>query len=203
MVRRDVQQDGDIEGRRLCQVELIGRQFQNDRVLRSGGSEAEYRRAEIAADLYRDAGSLKHVMDQRRGGRFAVCPCDADQRRAVVVFDKQFDVADDLSSRGAGAGDDRMGRRVRQRDAGAEHQRGNAGPVRLGEIGQRNVLIGGFRAGVRIVVPCRDSRPAGHQRTRSGAAGAAESEDRHVLRGTGCHGDHFCRSTSVSGWQGR
>ena len=121
------------------------------------------------------------MMQQCRCGRLSVCAGNADQHGAVVVLGEQFYIADHRPVGLFRADDDRMGRRMGQRDAGAQHQRREVRPVRACKIGEGNILVRRFRSGFGIVVPGRDSRSTRHQRMRGRTAGAAESEDREVL----------------------
>ena len=120
-------------------------------------------------------------MQQRRCCRFPVRAGNADQDGAVGVFRQQFDIADNRAVGFPGADHDRMRPGMCQRYARAQHQGRELRPVRGHEIRERYVLVRGFRPGIGVVVPCRDSRAAGHQRMSGRAAGAAESEDRQVL----------------------
>ena len=89
------------------------------------------------------------MRDQRRGGRFAVGAGDGDQRtwraRFRALAAEQFDVADDLD---AGLARERrrpVRRRMGQRHAGRQHQRGDRRPVEVAQI--LRLEAGGARLG--------------------------------------------------------
>ncbi len=201
MVRRDVEQDGDVEGQALRQLELIGAHLQHIDAVGGEGRERQRRRAEIAADRHLAPGLGDDMADQRSRRRFAVGAGDADIARVGAALREQLDVADDLGAGGAGARGDGIGLRIGVRDAGREDERGNAGEVAGGEIDdghacrRRGAALGGR------VVPGHDAGAAALQRLRRDEAGAGEAHDGHLLAPERRHVDHA--PTAASGWRAR
>src|ERR1051325_1895783 len=90
--------------------------------------EREDRGADVAAELRVVVRAGEQMRDQCRGGRLAVGAGDRDERRvrrdAAALAAKQLDVADDLDRGVAREADGPVRRRMSERHAGREHQRG-------------------------------------------------------------------------------
>ena len=177
------------------EIDLIGRDFQHINAPGRERLERQHRHADIAAHLRVAAGAFDEMRDQRGGGRFAVGAGDGDQRtiaaglRALAA--EQFDVADDLDIGLVGERRRPMRRRMRQRHAGRQHQRGDVRPVEFAQI--LRLEAGGLRLGdlLVVVVEGDDLGAALHQRARRQQAGTAEAEDRDLSSGERGDRDHL------------
>ena len=85
---------------------------------------------------------------------------------------------------------DPVRRRMRQRHAGRQHQRRDARPIDLAQIGGRNAGAGRLRDGLGVVVPADDVGAAGEQRARARQPRAAQAEHRDLLSGKDGDRDH-------------
>ena len=106
VVRRDVQEHGDVEGRLDGQIELVGGKLQDEGAVARHRREVEGGGSQIAADA--DAagpGRAQQVADERRRRRLAVGAGDADVARLRQRAPEQLDVADHLDAGGLGRGD--------------------------------------------------------------------------------------------------
>ena len=117
---------------------------------------------------------IEQMRDQRGRGRFAVGAGDRDERRvgrdAPPLAAEQLDVADHLDGRVAREPDRPVRRRMGQRHAGREHQRGDPAPVDMAQVRDRDA--GGARLLDRLlaVVP-RDRRRRRPRAARSRSPG--------------------------------
>ena len=109
---------------------------------------------------------------------------------------EQLDVADHLDRGGAREPHRPVRRRMGERHAGREHQRGNLRPVDMPEVGGGDAGAGRLGDGVGAVVPADHVGAAGEQRAGADQPGAAEAEHRDLLAGETGDGDHY-RSFSV------
>ena len=83
-----------------------------------------------------------------------------------------------------------------ERHAGREHQRGDARPVDLAQVGGRDAGAGRLDDGVRAVVPADDVGAAREQRARARQPRPAEAENGDLPSGESSNGDHH-RNFSV------
>ena len=85
------------------------------------------------------AAAGEEMRGERRGGRLAVGAGDGDERRvrrmAPPLAAEQLDVADHLDGGRAREPHRPVRRRMRERHAGREHQRGNGRPVGVAQVG--------------------------------------------------------------------
>ena len=166
----------------------------------AGGCEREDRGADIAAELRVVVRACEEMRDQRRGGGLAVGAGDRDERRvrrgAAPLAAEQLDVADHLDRGVAREADGPVRRRMGERHAGREHQRGDPAPVDAAQIGDRNA--GGARLlDARLgVVERHHIGAAGQQRARAREPGRAEAEQRDLLPGEVVTG-----IIAASGWR--
>ena len=176
MVGGDVEQHRDIEGERLDQVELKRTRLQNINPVRAERRQRQRRRAEIAADFDPLSGLAENVADQRRRRRFAVGAGNPDITRRRLRASEQFDIADDLDPGLAGTHHCRMRLGKGQRDAGRQHQRGNAPPVHACRIDQVH-LAGDRIAHLGAVIPGQHLGPAFKQRAHRRAPRFREAQN--------------------------
>ncbi len=194
MVRRDIEQDADrrVEARR--EIDLIGRALDHVGAARGRRIEREDRNPDVAAALRFDAACAEHVGDERRRRRFAVGPGHRHERRpggfGAALATIELDVADDLDRGPAGERDAPMRRRIGERNAGREHERGDAGPVDLPEIAGGNAAARRHRDLGRIVVEGDHLTAAGFKRLAARKPGAAEPEHGHFFAREGRDRDH-------------
>ena len=120
------------------------------------------RGADIAAHLGVVASEPGQMRDQRRCGGLAVGAGDGDERRvrrvAATLAAEQFDVADHLDAGLARHQHAPVRRRMRQRRAGGENQRGEIRPGDGAQIGGDEAGLRGLGDVVRIVVGGDDFR---------------------------------------------
>ena len=137
---------------------------------------------------------------ERRGGRLAVGAGDRDERRVgrgqAALAAEQLDVADHLDGGIARKPDHPVRRRMGQRYARREHERGNPAPVDVAQIRGRDAGGGGFGDLFGLVVEADHVRAARQQRARARKAGGAQPEHRDLLPREGGDRDH--RSLSVA-----
>ena len=193
MVFADIEQDADRGIERRREVDLVRRHLDHMDAAHARRLQRQDRGADIAAHLGVVAGDPHQMRDQRRGGRFAVGAGDRDERRvrrvAAAFAAKQFDIADHLDAGLPRRQHGPVRRRMGQRRAGRQHQRGEIRP-------RYRAQIGGDEAGLRCLASCRRRRrrrslprrpPSGHG---SSQARAAEAEHRNRLARKGGDGDH-------------
>ena len=160
------------------------------------------RGADIAAELRVHARRRGEVRDQRRCRRFAVGAGDGDERRAgralCPLAAEQFDIADHLDAGLLRQRHRPVRFRMRERNAGRQHQRRDLRPIDLPQIGGGNA--GGVRFGDArgIVIEGDDVGAAGEQRAGARKPRAAQPEHRDLLAGKTRDRDHE-GATSVSG----
>ena len=131
MVRRDVQQHRDISAKGRGGFELVGGQFQHDHPVRPGVVQIAGGIADVPADGDSTSGTAQAMACQRGGCRFAIGSGDRHDPRLRRGAHGDFDLADHLDTCLASAGGGGVRLRVRMRDAGADHHRGQLvpGPV--------------------------------------------------------------------------
>ena len=115
---------------------------------------------------------------------------------AAALAAEQLDVADHLDRGGAREPHRPVRRRMGERHARREHQRGNLRPVDLPEVGGGNAGARRLGDGIGAVVPADDVGAAGEQRAGADQPGAAEAEHGDFLSGEAGDRDHY-RSFSV------
>jgi hypothetical protein len=200
MVLADVEQDADRGIERRREIDLVGRALDHVRAGLVRRRERQDRGADIAAKLGLAAGGIEEMRGERRGGRLAVGAGDGDERRfrdtRAPLAAEQLDVADHLDRRRVRQRRRPMRRRVGERHAGREHQRGNPRPVDLAQVGGRNAGAGRLDDDVRAVVPAEDVRAAREQRACARQPRPAEAEDGDLLSGESGNGNHH-RNFSV------
>ncbi len=127
VIFRHVKQNTDGGFQRGREIDLVGGNLQHVGAIFRERLERQCRHADIAAHLRIAAGAFEQVINQRRGGRFAVGAGDGDERASSAGFGalaaKQFNVADDLDLGGARQRRGPMRLRMRERYAGGKHQR--------------------------------------------------------------------------------
>ena len=174
MVRSDIQEHADVEGRLDGQIELVGGEFEDEGPVAWHRREIEGGGPQIAADPnVAGAGRTQQMTDERRRRRLAVGAGDADVAGLRQRAPQELDIADHLDASIVGGNDDG----VRERDTGARHQGGNAV---LGASGAHlEALVPCRRARRRQIVPTEHAGTAGSERPRCGEAGAGEPEHGH------------------------
>ena len=117
---------------------------------------------------------------QRRGGGLAVGAGDRDERRIgrglAALAAEQLDIADHFHGRVARKPDGPMRRRMRERHAGREHQRGDPAPVDVAQVRDRNPGRPRLLDARLGIVERDDIRAAGQQRARARKPRGAETE---------------------------
>ncbi len=205
MVFADIEQNADGRIERGREIDLVGRHLDHMHPAHPRRLQRQDRGADIAAHLGVVAGDLHQMRDQRRRGRLAVGAGDGDERRirrvTAALAAEQFDVADHLDAGLPRHQHRPVRRRMGQRRAGRQNQRGE---IRPGHGAQ----IGGDEAGLRrlgdivgAVVAGDDFRAARLQRVAARKPGTAEAEHRDRLARKGGDGDQGV--TAASAWRGR
>ena len=171
VIGREVEQNADrrIYGR--SEIDLEGRAL--DDVVAAGARriERQDRPADVAAERHLAAAHRQQMRDESRRGRLAVGAGDGDERRcrhgAATLAAEQFDVADDLDA-GRTCADHWPGRlRMSERNAGRQHQGGEALPIGDPEIANGHARGFRCRDRIRAVVPSRNLGAAGGERERA------------------------------------
>jgi len=156
--------------------------------------EREDRCADVAATLGGIAGRGEQMGDERRRRRLAIGAGDGDERRVgrdrPALAAVKLDVADHLDGGIAREPDRPVGRRMGERHAGREHERGNARPFDTAQVLDRKTLAGRFRRLAGRIVAGDHPGAAGLQRAAHGEAGRAEAEHRKGASGKGGERDH-------------
>ena len=159
MVFRDVEQNADGGMQRRREIDLIGRHFQHVDAAGRERLERQHRHADIAAHLRVAAGAVEEMRDQRGGGRFAVGAGDGDERavcgRDFARSRQNNSMSPMISTSALRASADRpMRRRMGERHAGRQHQRGDVRPIELAQI--LRLEAGGVRLGQLLLVVVED-----------------------------------------------
>ena len=171
MVFGDVEQDPDRGIERRRKIDLERGALDHVHAARRGRQQRQDRGADIAAELRVVVRGLEQMRHQRRRGGLAVGAGDRDERRVgrdvAPLAAEQLDVADHLDRRVARKPDRPVRRRMRERHAGREHQRGDPAPVDMAQVGDRNA--GGARLLDRLLVVVERDHvgAAGEQRARA------------------------------------
>ena len=118
------------------------------------------------------------------------------RRVAAPLAAEQLDVADHLDRCGARQPHRPVRRRMGERHARREHQRGDFRPVDMAKVGRGNAGAGRLRDRIRIVVPADDVGAAGEQRTGADQSRAAEPKHGDLSAGEAGDRNHQ-RSFSV------
>ena len=138
MVFADIEQDADARIERWREIDLVRRHLDDMDAAGARRLQRQDRGADIAAHLRIVAGHAHQMRDQRRGGRFAVGAGDGDERRirrvTAALAAEQFDVADHLDAGLPRCQHRPVRRRMGQRRAGRQHQRGKIRPRDLAQI---------------------------------------------------------------------
>ena len=194
MVRRQVEQDAGRRADRGRKVDLVGRALDHVAAVARRWIERHHRAADIAAHLRFAPGRFQDMGGQRGRRRLAVRAGDGDEGRIgcrqAAFAPEQFDVADDLDPGAARQFDAPVRLRMRQRNAGRQHEGGKARPVGLPQVAGRNALARRLRHAVGIVVPAQHLGSACHQRARRRDPRAAEAEEGDTLSAEGGGRDH-------------
>ena len=206
MVLADIEQDADGGIERGREVDLVGRHLDDVHAAHARRLQRQDRGADIAAHLGVVAGKFRQMRDQRRGGRLAVGAGDGDERRigrvTAPLAAEQLDVADHLDAGLARHQHAPVRRRMGQRRAGGEDQRGEILPGDAAQIRGDETGLRGLGDIVGTVVGGDDLRAARLQRVAAREPRAAEAEYRDRLSCKGGDGDHEALS-AVSAWRGR
>jgi hypothetical protein len=195
VIGRDVGQHRHIAVEALGQVDLIARQFEHIDATFGQRIAAHDRQADIPAHQAGDTGGLYDVMDQCRGGRFAVGAGDTDdlvRGQFGARLREQLYIADHRYAELRCMRRDWM---LVQRHAGRNHDSGEAGQIGLDRIGQSHPALN-LRACLFLAVPGGDLRARGKQRLHRGKPRASEAEHGIMFSGEGAAGYH--RSFSVA-----
>ena len=187
MVGTEIGEDRDIRCQRPGELGLVARQFQHHHAAIPGRIDIEHATTDIAGQLRGAARGLENVVDQRRGGGFAVRAGHRHHPRQGVMrlpagmgqrAKEQPDVIVDRHPRRLRRRHHRVGRRVEMRDA-----RRNDQPCDVVEgapfpqVDDLEALVRGPVAGLRVVIPADRDRAALAQGAGGGEAGAAEAEN--------------------------
>ena len=194
MVFGDVEQDADrgIEARR--EIDLERRALDHMHAPLRRRLQREDRGADIAAELHVVVRRAEQMRHQRRRRGLAVGSGDRHERRIgrglAPLAAEQLDVADHLHRRVARQAHGPVRRRMGERHAGREHQRGNPAPVDVAQIRDRNAGRPRLLDARLGVVERHDIRAAGEQRARARDPRGAEAEQRDLLAGECRDRDH-------------
>ena len=208
MVFADVEQNADRRIERGREIDLVGRHLDHMHPAHPRRLQRQDRGADIAAHLGVVAGNLHQMRDQRCGGRFAVGAGDRHERRlrgmAPPLTAEQFDVADHLDGGLTRHQHAPVRRRMGQRRAGGEDQRGKVRPRHRAQIGGDEAGLCGLGDIVGAVVAGDHFGAAGLQRMTTCESGAAETEHRDRLARKGGDGNHGLKPfNAASAWRGR
>ena len=207
MVLADIDEDADGRIERGREIDLVGRHLDHMHAAHARRLQRQDRGADIAAHLGVVARDLHQMRDQRGRGRLAVGAGDRDERRvgreAPPLAAEQLDVADHFDAGLARQQHAPVRRRMGQRRAGGEDQRGEIRPGDLAQVGGDEAGLRGLRDIVGAVVAGDDLGAAGLQRVTARKARAAEAEHRDRLARKGGDGDHVIRISAASAWRGR
>src|SRR5277367_2003197 len=101
MVLSDIEDHRNIGAKGIYGFALKAGKLQNvPLVLSRGFNHTDYRRADVAANLYRNASFGQNMRRQSGRGGFAIRPCNAD-RTALQKRGSQLDFADDANAASA------------------------------------------------------------------------------------------------------
>ncbi len=154
VVGRDVRQHADMSAEVVHAVELERAQLQHIPVVATRGHGVGEALADVAAQRHVQPRVAQDLVDERRGGRLAVRPGDADALRAVEVAARELHLGDDGDAALAQAPHD--GRRVGNaggldRLRGLEDQLLGVAPLLVGDLPlvEPGLVAVGDAAGVR------------------------------------------------------
>ena len=106
MVRSDIQEDADVEGRLDGQIELVGGELEDEGPVAWHRRKIEGGGPQIAADPnVAGAGRTQQMTDERRRRRFAVGAGDADVAGLRQRAPEELDIADQLDASIVGGND--------------------------------------------------------------------------------------------------
>ena len=206
VVFADIEQDADGGIERRRQIDLIGRHLDDVDPSHARRLQRQDRGADIAAHLGVVAGNPHQMRDQRRGGRFAVGAGDGDERRirrmTAALAAEQFDIADHLDAGLLRRQHGPVRRRMGERRAGRQHQRGEIRPRHLAQIRGDEAGLRGLGELVGAVVAGDHLGAARLQGVTARQPRAAEAEHRNRLAREGGDGDQI-GITAASAWRGR
>ncbi len=208
VVRRDVEQDRDVEDRARRELQLVGATARAHRCRRPAAVPRQSCGVPILPPTWTGLPPWRRMWrDQRRGGRLAVGAGDADIARpaACARYSSSMSPRSGMPAALA-ARRDRMRRGMGVRDAGAQHQHLAAAPVGVGEIARSCPRLG--RGARRLAVVPRPDRRAARPRARPRrAARPAEAEHGNDLACDVWDADGLRHERMVliaaSGWRGR
>ena len=139
MVLADIDEDADGRIERGREIDLIGRHLDHMHAAHARRLQRQDRGADIAAHLGVVARDLHQMRDQRGRGRLAVGAGDRHERRirrkALALTAEQLDIADHLDAGLARHQHAPVRRRMGQRRAGGEDQRGEILPRDFAQVG--------------------------------------------------------------------
>ena len=200
MIGRQIGEDRHIRRQRAGKIGLIGRQLDHHHLAVMRRLQREHAGADIAAHLRGPSGRLQDVMDQRRGGRFAVRAGDGDDTRHGVEFvpvpgreaaEEEPDIVVDRHALFQRPGDDRVRLRIEMRNAGRGDQGTDPLPgILAAQVSNLQPLGLGPRAGFLPVIPDNDMGAACLQCGGGRLAGATETQNGDGLAGNTLDGDH-------------
>ena len=209
VVRRDVEEDGDVRLKAGGKVKLVGRKLQDiDRAAMHVG-QVQDPHPDIAADAGIPARLGADMADQGGGGRLPVGTGDGDDMRALVGgrqvdgTGEELDVAKNLDPGLSGHLDGPVGLGMGQGHAGRQHE-----GVKLGPLGDREIdNLEPFRLSrsqaLGALVPNRDLCPSGQEGARGGQSGPGKPEDRDGLAFEAANRDQAPSPTSASASRGQ
>jgi hypothetical protein len=206
VILADVEQNADRGIERGRKVDLVGRHLDDVHAARARRLQRQDRGADIAAHLGVVAGEPGQMRDQRRGSRLAVGAGDGDEGRirrvTAALAAEQLDVADHFDGVLARHQHAPVRRRMSQRRAGREDQRGEVCPGDSAQIGGDETGLGCLRDVVGIVIGGDNFGAACLQCVTACEPRTTEAEHRDRLACKGGDGDHEPLS-AVSVWKGR
>ena len=194
MIGTDIEQNADGRIERGREVDLVRRHLDHMDAASARRLQRQDRGADVAAHLHVVPGLAHQMRDQRCGGGFAVGAGDGDEgrvgRMTPPLAAEQFDVADHLDARLSRRQHAPVRRRMGQRHAGRQHQRGEIRPRYVSQIRGDETGLRRLRQIVDVVVARNHFSAAGLQRVAACKTRAAEAEHRDRLAGEGGDGDH-------------
>ena len=184
MIRGDVEQGRDFAGKVVRQVDLVARQLEDIDAARRQRLLGEDGNADIAGHAHRQRRAPEQVVDQRRGGRFAVGAGNAYhpvRRQTVARKGEELDVADHRHPRSRRCFGDRM---PVERHPGRDHNPIVSGKIDRQRIGQLDPAFDRM-ARFLAAVPRGQPGAARQQALDRGHARTGKSEHRVALAGEG------------------
>ena len=170
VVGGDVDQHADARRQRWREIDLERRTFDHMDAATRGRFKIENGRADIAAQLHIMSRLAQDMGDERSRGRFAIGAGDGHKgrigRKTRAFATEQLDIADDFDASGLRLPHGPVGRRMRERHARRENQRGETRPIGDDQIHHRHALRHGALARGFAIIPGGHFRAARHKRAR-------------------------------------